>query len=141
MAKPIKFKQVSGLTAYALSCGYVQVAKLQRGELETVVTMGHPGGNCYVVTAYEYNGKGQLHYTATESIGHARAVWEQLVESLFLDQLATVRADKRYRFVREFCGERDQQWVARFCGEWVGKSDTKVGAQLLAFSHNHGYGA
>lgn len=133
MAKPIKFKQASGLTAYALTCGYIQSARVQRGDVETIVRLSHSGGNCYTVTAHQYGGKGQLHYTATESIGHARDVWGQWVNRLFAAELSAVKADKRYSFAREFAGEREQLWVARFEGEWLGKSDTKQGAQLLAY--------
>lgn len=148
MATP-KFKQVSGLTSYAFACGYLQVAKLQWGDAETVVKLAHSGGNCYHVTAHahpriggNFTGTvGMLHYTATESLGHARKVWLDQVNSLFAVQLAAVKRDKRFRMVREFCGEREQMWGARFCGEWVGKSDTKVGAQLLAYTHTHGYRA
>ena len=133
MAKPIKFKQASGLTAYAFACGYLQVAKLQLGEVETVVRLEH-SGNCYHVVAHAHGGIGRLHYTATESIGHARDVWSQWVNRLFAAELSAVKADKRYTFAREFCGEREQLWVARFEGEWLGKSDTKQGAQLIAYN-------
>lgn len=133
MNKPIKFKQASGLTAYALTCGYRQAARIQRADVETVVHLGAKDGVFYV-SAFAHGGDGRLHYTVTESIGHARDVWSQWVNRLFAAELSAVKADKRYTFAREFCGEREQLWVARFEGEWLGKSDTKQGAQLIAYN-------
>lgn len=141
MAKPIKFKQASGLTAYAFACGYIQAAKLQQGDVTTQVVLSHSGGNCYHVVAHAHGGIGRLHYTATESLLLARKVWLEQAQKHFNVPLLKVKCDKRYTFTREFMGEREQMWVARFCGEWVGKSDTKVGAMLLAYSHRNGYAA
>lgn len=139
MAKPIKFNQVSGLTAYAFGRGYIQIAKLQRGGAELSVWLGMRHG-AYVVQVDD-SSAGMLHHTVTTSLLQARKVWLEQAESRFAEPLAAVKRDKRFSFVREFGGEREQQWVTRFCGEWVGKSYTKVGAQLLAYSHTHGYRA
>lgn len=134
MNKPIKFQQKSGLTVYALSCGYQQIAKLQTGELDLRVTLQHTGGNYYSVTAHEHGGRGQLHYTATESIGHARQVWARWVERLLGVHITAAKVDRRYSVTQEFCGEREALYVARFEGEWVGKSQTPAGAWLLAYA-------
>lgn len=134
MSKPIKFQQKNGLTVYALACGYLQTAKLQTGELELRVTLEHTGGNCYHVTAYEHGGRGQLHYSATESIGHARKVWAEWVERCHGVHIKAVKADKRYGVAQEFCGEREAMYVARWEGKWLGKSQTAAGAWLLAYA-------
>lgn len=129
----VKFHQKNGLTAYAFSCGYLQTAKFtDRQGVEIEVTMSHGGGNCYIVRAHEFGGRGQRSYMATESIGHARKVWGQLVAQLHGDRIKGAKADKRYSVEREFCGESDPLYIARFEGEWLGKSATAAGAWLLA---------
>lgn len=131
----VKFNQVNGLTVYALACGYIQSAKFTDLEgVEIDVTLSHTGGNCYAVKAYQFGGMahGQLHYTATESIGNARKLWAQLVEQLHGDRIEAAKSDNRYSVEREFCGETDPLYVARFEGEWLGKSATAAGAWLLA---------
>lgn len=133
MAKTIKFKQASGLTAFALSCGYVQAARLQTGDAETVVKLSH-SGSCYHVNVHDHGGAGLVHFTATDSIGHARKVWAEWVNIAHGAVIATAKSDKRYRVAREFCGESELCYVARFCGEWLGKSDTAQGAWLLAYN-------
>jgi hypothetical protein len=129
----VKFNQVNGLTVYAFACGYLQTAKftdLQGVEIE--VTLAHTGGNCYAVKAHEFGGRGSIHYTVTESIGNARKLWAQLVEQLHGARIKAAKADKRYSVEREFCGEVDPHYVARFEGQWLGKSATAAGAWLLA---------
>lgn len=39
--------------------------------------------------------------------------------------------DNRYTITLEFCGYPSAKYVARFCGDWLGWSDTKAGAQAL----------
>lgn len=134
MSKPLKFRQKNGLTTYALTCGYVQATRLQTGDVETVVKLDHSGGNCYRVSVHEHGGKGQLHYTATESIGHARKVWAEWVGIAHGAVIAQAKADKRYSVASEFCGESEARYIARFEREWLGKSDTVQGAWLLAYA-------
>jgi hypothetical protein len=45
------------------------------------------------------------------------------------------KPDKRYSFAREFCGRKNPQFVARFCGEFISAHKTKRGAYEAA----HGY--
>lgn len=130
-----KFKQKNGLTVYALSCGYIQIAKYtDLAGVESEVTLRHEGGNCYTVRAAQYGGPAKTEYLATESIGKARKFWQQNVDRLHGDRIKAAKADKRYSVTSEFCGESEPHYVARFQSDrslWVGKSDTLAGAWLL----------
>lgn len=46
--------------------------------------------------------------------------------------------DRRYSIRREYCGHATAQWVARFCGAWLGCSSTQMGAVELASVHQEG---
>jgi len=127
------FYQKNGLTVYAFACGYLQVAKFTDLQgVETEVTLSHTGGNCYVIHATEYGGRGKVHHIVTESLGDARQLWAQWVTELHGERIKAAKADKRYSVAQEFCGEREALYVARFEGEWLGKSVTAAGAWLLA---------
>lgn len=44
--------------------------------------------------------------------------------------------DQRYTVTREWCGESQPRWIARFCGEWLRDSEiwpTRGGNQAPAF--------
>lgn len=43
--------------------------------------------------------------------------------------------DRRYSIAREFCGHKKPQWVARFCGDWLGCAPRRLAA--LATARNH----
>lgn len=45
------------------------------------------------------------------------------------------KVDKRYSVNLEWAGEANKQWIARFCGEWVGKGRDKQEAIELAQEH------
>ena len=133
------FKQKNGLTVYALSCGYIQVAKYtDLAGVESEVTLRHEGGNCYTVRAAQFGGPAKTQYLATESIGTARKFWQTNVDRLMGDRIKAAKADKRYKVALEYCGEREPYYVARFGSiasrsnpSWLGKSDTMAGAWLL----------
>ena len=135
-----KFKQKNGLTVYAFSCGYIQVAKYtDLNGVESEVTLRHEGGNCYTVRAAQFGGPAKTQYLATESIGTARKFWADNVARLMGDRIKAAKADKRYTVAHEYCGEREPHYVARFGSiasrsnpSWLGKSDTVEGAWLLA---------
>lgn len=40
--------------------------------------------------------------------------------------------DRRYTIRQEYCGHVTPQWVARFCGDWIGSHETREGAEDLA---------
>jgi hypothetical protein len=44
--------------------------------------------------------------------------------------------DHRYAVRQEYTGHAQPQWVARFCGEWIGASQFYSSALMLAVGHN-----
>lgn len=44
--------------------------------------------------------------------------------------------DKRYTLGMEFTGAPVKQYVARFCGDWIGSANTKPEVVQLAETHN-----
>jgi hypothetical protein len=44
--------------------------------------------------------------------------------------------DNRYTCNLEYCGQAEPRWVVRFCGEWVGRADSKEDGILLAAEHS-----
>lgn len=46
-----------------------------------------------------------------------------------------IKIDSRYTIQKEFCGYTEAKHVVRFCGEWVGKADTRLEAIKLASDH------
>ena len=47
----------------------------------------------------------------------------------------TSKHDKRYTIAREYCGQVEPQYVARFCGEWLGRSANKSDARNMCDVH------
>lgn len=45
-------------------------------------------------------------------------------------------SDPRYSIRREWCGEARRPFVVRFCGEWVGKANTRSLALDIARDHH-----
>jgi hypothetical protein len=45
-------------------------------------------------------------------------------------------ADTRYSIRKEYTGHATPQWVARFCGEWIGSSQFYSSALMFASGHN-----
>lgn len=43
-----------------------------------------------------------------------------------------MKLDRRYTIRREWCGQPDKRWVARFCGEWIGQAGSRDVAIELA---------
>lgn len=46
-----------------------------------------------------------------------------------------ISSDARYTVAKEFCGQSEARFVARFCGEWIGQSLSYPHAVMLATSH------
>lgn len=46
------------------------------------------------------------------------------------------KPDLRYSVTREWCGQPEPRFVARFCGDWIGHDISYPGAVLLAVGHN-----
>ena len=129
-----KFYQKSGLTAYALACGYLQVARLEKDGVEKEFILQHGGGSVYDVkvrTTHRSSVVGTT-WLVFESLVSARSEWARLVK----EELPKLD-DSRYTIAREYCGADDQLYVVRFCGEFVGKTDTLLGAKCLAVNHKN----
>ena len=49
-----------------------------------------------------------------------------------------IRNDRRYTLRQEYTGHisAKPQWVARFCGEWIGSSSFRASAAMLAVGHD-----
>ena len=47
-----------------------------------------------------------------------------------------VDTDTRYAIAKEFCGQSEPRFVARFCGAWIGQSKFYVSAVMLAAGHS-----
>lgn len=47
-----------------------------------------------------------------------------------------IHNDDRYSIQQEYTGAATPQWVARFCGEWIGASQFYGSALVQAVSHN-----
>ncbi len=43
--------------------------------------------------------------------------------------------DRRYTVAPEHCGLAGRCFVARFCGDWLGRSATRAGAVAIARAH------
>jgi plasmid replication initiation protein len=43
--------------------------------------------------------------------------------------------DNRYSAGREFTGRAAPEWVVRFCGEWIGRADSRKAAEEMAAAH------
>lgn len=84
------------------------------------------------------SGKWQRVYVACYS--NSGSPWVQVKgERVLIDErepetgaeLAMV--DPRYTVQLEFCGEQEARYVARFCGDWLGKAEVKACAWQLAY--------
>lgn len=129
-----KFRCNRGLTPYAFACGYIQRASATKGGKDCRVDLWHEGA-CYHVRAHEFDGAGRLCWECFDSLTEARKYWHSKVWEIFGDDLAAIAKDGRYSYRPEFVGEPEPCFVTRFCGEFVGKSDTPVGAMLAAVEH------
>lgn len=49
------------------------------------------------------------------------------------------KPDKRYTVRPEYTGSPRLQYVARFCGDWVGSADTYTAATQAAKTHRIGF--
>jgi len=136
-SKPLVFRQKNGLTQYALACGYIQRVEATVAGRNIRIDLWHEGA-CYHARAHDFTESGRLSWVSEESLTDARAQWEALVWEHFGEALREVAKDARYSYRREFHGEQDPSYVARFEGEWCGKSETVVGAMMQAYTHKVG---
>ena len=130
------FRIKSGLSVYALSCGYVQEidTKITGKNIRIQLLMEH---GAFHVKAHDFDDVGRIEWVVESQIGDARTQWQALVKQLFGGVIRTIKKDSRYTVTREFSGDQGgPSFVARFCGEWVGRSDTIPGAWVKAAEHN-----
>ena len=134
MTSPI-FRIKSGLSVYALACGYVQQIDTEiTGEsIRVQLRMEH---GAFHVQAHNFTEHGRIEWVVEDTIGDARTQWKKLVNQLFGEAIKTIKKDRRYAVNREYRGESDPAYVARFCGEMVDYSDTAAGAWIKAAEHN-----
>lgn len=52
-----------------------------------------------------------------------------------LPRHADGKIDRRYAIAREYCGYKAPQWVARFCGDWLGCAPNRPAAIAAARAH------
>jgi len=63
-----------------------------------------------------------------------------IAEGRILQEMrASVHKDKRYTKSLEYCGYATPRIIARFCGEWIGQSETEEKALNLCFNHRYKY--
>jgi len=66
----------------------------------------------------------------------AQASCKASFESQSKAKAVTTNSDRRFSVAREFCGYATAQFVARFCGLWIGCAATKMQARELANQFN-----
>lgn len=125
-----KFRNKQGLTAYALACGYLQIAQIPVKGSETFihVTLWHAGA-CYHVRSHDHVKGVRLGWEVFDTLTDARRYWDKQVRELFGEELKSIRKDKRYSVRWEYTGsELGPQYVSRFCGDMLGHSETELQA-------------
>lgn len=135
--KKLVFRQKNGLTQYALACGYIQRVEATVNGRNIRVDLWHEGA-CYHARAHDFTESVRLAWESDESLVKAREHWDDLIWEHFGNALKEIAKDKRYSYSREFHGESDPSFITRFCGDWVGKSETPSGAMMNAYMHNAG---
>lgn len=70
-----------------------------------------------------------IHYGAMPNAWRMVCTWSGV-------PMSDGRPDGRYTIGREYTGRARPCFVARFCGEWIGRADTNAGAWLLAINHD-----
>lgn len=129
------FRIKSGLSVYALACGYIQQIDTEiTGEsIRVQLRMEH---GAFHVQAHNFTEGGRIEWVVEDQIGDARTQWAALVKQIFGDVIKTIKKDRRYTVNREYMGESDPAYVTRFCGEKVDYSDTPAAGWIKAAEHN-----
>jgi len=126
MTTPV-FKTKSGLSAYALACGYIQRFELTDNKRDLVVDLWHEGA-CYHVRAHDHKGPGRIMWESFDTLTEARREWRKAVYLYAGADLRTIQRDSRYTVAREYHGEAQPSYIARFCGEALPASQDSPGA-------------
>lgn len=132
-----KFRNKSGLTAYALHCGYIQLAKIpKKGAEESIhVVLWHEGA-CYSVRAHDHDEGKRLGWEVFDTLTEARRNWSKRIRELFGEELKSIKKDKRYSVGWEYTGSLEgPQYSIRFCGEYLGHYETELQAWVACAAH------
>lgn len=107
-----KFRHITGLTAYAFACGYIQRFDMLDEEGLLRIDLWHEGACYHARVTLEGE---RREWVSEGNLGDARAQWHKFVRYYAGSRLKQIKKDKRYSVAREFHGEGDPSWVARFC--------------------------
>lgn len=135
MSTKHSFRIKCGLSIYALACGYIQQIDTNvTGEnIRVQLRMEH---GAFHVQAHNFTEGGRIEWVVENAIGDARTQWTALVNQLFGGVLKAIKKDRRYSVSREYMGESDPAYVARFCGIKIDYCDTPAAAWIKAAEHN-----
>lgn len=128
-----KFRNLSGLTQYALACGYVQRIESDITGENISLELWMENG-CYHVRAHNYDSIGRIEWVSENSISDARTQYKRLYKEIWGSVISTNK-DRRYTVTRELSGDQYKQFVVRFCDQWIGKSDDKLAAAVIIAEH------
>lgn len=130
----ITFRNKSGLTEYALRCGYVQVIDAHNATGENIsLKMWHEGA-CFHVRAHNYDNGGRIEWVSERLLSDARYHFDRLAKSLFI-------AEKTgpYSVRHEAAPDGEPRYFAYHGSSKVGVSDTLIGAHIACSEHKRGY--
>ena len=109
-----KFRHLSGLTAYAFACGYIQRFETYDNDGLLTIDLWHEGA-CYHVRMTLNSERRE--WVCEGNLSDARAQWHRMIREHAGERLKQIRKDKRYSVAREHHGESDPSWVARWLGD------------------------
>lgn len=127
---PHKYRQLNGLTTYALLCGYMQQISVVVAGRKIKLTLEKDSA-CYHVEAFDHTSHCRLAWISESNLTDARDQWTVLVKKHFGAAIKVIKRDKRYTVTRELHSDFEPAYIARFCGDRVGHSETLEGAWML----------
>lgn len=129
-----KFHNANGLSVYALACGYIQEVDAVNDGRNIRIQMWLEHGSFHV-RAHDHTVDGRLDWISEGSVADARRHFDTMIRRYYGEAITAARKDRRYTVAREYCGDKEPRWVTRFCGEWVGKAETRLAAYVVAHTH------
>lgn len=126
-----RYYNKSGLNAFALACGYMQIVF---GVGRESVELNRANG-CYHVRAYNADGD-RLEWVSEGRLSDARYHWKKLVKQLFGDRIKAVKRAKLYGIHQVMVnGAALFQVVYDHDGEirHVGYGDNEAAAWMIAY--------
>lgn len=116
------FKNQSGLSDYALFCGYIQRFALADADRDLTIDLWQEGAG-YHVRAHDHKGIGRIMWETFDRLTDARREWRHTISTHARDDLRAIKRDRRYTVAREHHGEAQPSYIARFCGEAIPASE------------------